>query len=84
MTTFIVIWLVCGFIAAAIAHSKKLNVAAWLLIGAVLGFFAIVLVLFQAAPPQSPSVWSSGRDSGSGGGYGGHWGGGGGCGGGGI
>jgi hypothetical protein len=58
MATLIVVWLFCGFVAAAVAARKKLKVVAWVLMGALFGPVALMLVAFQAGP--NPSVWSSG------------------------
>lgn len=79
MGPFIFMWLLLGFVAAVMAAAKKLNIAAWLGLGAVLGPIAILLVLRQAPPPP-PGPWSTGRDHNAGGNSGG----GGGCGGGGC
>lgn len=82
MTTFIVIWMLCAIPAAFIAHSKKLNVVAWLILGAVFGVFGVIAVLWQA---PGTSVWWAGGNTGGGSYHGGGdgCGDGGGCGGGG-
>lgn len=45
--TFIALWIICGIITAAIAHSKNLNVAEWFALGVILGIFGIPLALWQ-------------------------------------
>lgn len=91
MTTFIIIWMLCAIPAAVIAHSKKLNVVAWLILGAVFGVFGVIAVLWQA--PRTSVWWAGGHRGGGsycgggdgcgdGGGCGSGCGGGGGCGGG--
>ena len=61
MGPFIVMWLLLGFIAAAMAASKKLNILACLGLGAVLGPIAILLVLRQAPPPPA-GPWAAGDE----------------------
>lgn len=41
---FLVIWLICAGVTAAIASSKGRSGIGWFLIGAVLGIFGIILV----------------------------------------
>lgn len=59
MVIFIILWLLFGYIAWAMALGKKLHVVAWLLISVLLGPFAIVLVMRQAPAPYEP--WSAGK-----------------------
>jgi hypothetical protein len=78
MTIFIIIWMLCAIPAAVIAHSKKLNVAAWFFLGAVFGVFGIIAVLWQA--PRTSVWWAGGNTGGGSYSYGGGCGcGGGGC-----
>lgn len=85
MGTVIFVWLACAVLCAVVAQKKRLNVAKWLLIGVVFGFFGLLAVM--VATPTGGAVWSagggdSGGDSGCGGGDSDSSGCGGGCGGG--
>jgi cytochrome c biogenesis protein CcdA len=52
LLTFIVVWVICGIVAAMIGQSKNLNVGTSFVLGIVLGVFgvAIVALMHPGAP----------------------------------
>lgn len=79
MAIFIGIWLSFGLLAVGIAVRKKGRLRTWLVVGALLGPFALMAAI--VVPPPDPDWAAGGLDGGTLGGAGG--GGGFGCGGGG-
>ena len=53
---FIVFWLICAFIAAAIAESKGRSVIGWFFLGLLIGVFAIIIIAVQPSLiPNEPA-----------------------------
>ena len=52
---YIIIWIVCGIGAAAIASSKGRSAGAWFLGGLLLGPIGLLIVGFMGAPAPSVS-----------------------------
>ena len=61
-TLIIIIWMLCAIPAAIIAQSKKLNVVAWVFLGAVFGVFGVIAVLRQV--PRTSLWWAGGTADG--------------------
>lgn len=58
---FVVIWLICGFIAAAIASGKGNSGGAAFLLGVLLGPLGILIAAIRKANPQQADRDSAGR-----------------------
>lgn len=51
MELFLIVWLLCGGIAAAVAHMKGRNVGAWLLVGMLWGPIGLIVLACLKAQP---------------------------------
>jgi len=61
--TYIIIWLICGFICATIAGSKGRSGFGWFILGALFGPLGILMVAFM--PTDIPAVEKSAVSSGA-------------------
>jgi len=43
--SFLVIWLVMGFVCGAIAENKHRSIAGWMILGFLFGIFALAIIL---------------------------------------
>ena len=47
MDVLLLIWILCGAVAAFIAHTKNLNPVTWFALGCVLGVLAVIMLPFM-------------------------------------
>lgn len=53
----LVLWIICAFVCAAIADSKKRSMVGWFFIGLLIGVFGIILV--AVLPSMAPEAQQS-------------------------